>query len=85
MIQRDNRSVSECGVHMIGPDGIGRAGCPLCRAMVDEARAEFGERRTMMGVAYRRSPGAKAGPWRMVRAASPANRYSLALPAFRGA
>ena len=49
MIQRDNRSVSECGVHMIGPDGIGRAGCPLCRAMVDEARAESGERRMTIG------------------------------------
>lgn len=85
MIQRDPRYVSECGIHLIGPGMVGRAGCPLCRAMVDEARAESGERRTMMGVAYRRSPGAKAGPWRMVRAASPANRYSLALPAFRGA
>lgn len=85
MIVRDPLHVSECGIHVIGPDGIGRVGCPLCRAMVNEARAETGERRTMMGVAYRRSPGAKAGPWRMVRAASPANRYSLALPAFRGA
>lgn len=38
MIQRDNRSVSECGVHLIGPGMVGRHSCPACIRMVEDAR-----------------------------------------------
>lgn len=78
MIVRDSLRVSECGIHMRGPGGLGSGPrCPACLRMLELARTEGVERKTISGRDAPRPVG--RSPWRMGHHAAPP-RYVLTMP-----